>query len=656
MSTETNDHPAIEVYSLEDRTFPPPVAVACDALVSDNELHEEADADYEGFWARQAADLLTWRQEWDTVLEWELPYARWFTGGTLNAAENCVDRHVAEGRGDKVAFHWEGEPGDTRTITYADLQDEVCRFANVLKGLGVTKGDRVAIYMPMIPELPVAMLACARLGAPHSVVFGGFSSESLAGRIDDAEAKVLVTADGGWRRGKAVPLKDNADAAVATATSIEHVVVVRRTEQEVAMVEGRDQWYHDLMAEASSDCPAEPMDAEDLLYLLYTSGTTARPKGIMHTTGGYLTQVAFTHKYVFDLHAHTDVYWCAADIGWVTGHSYIVYGPLVNGATSVMYEGSPDHPGRDRWWDIVERYKVTILYTAPTAVRTFMKWGTAEPAVHDLSSLRVLGSVGEPINPEAWMWYREHIGGGTCPVVDTWWQTETGAIMISPLPGATTTKPGSATFPLPGVAAEVVDDAGQTVTRGGGYLTLTRPWPSMLRGLYHDPERYHDTYWSRFEGRYFAGDGARVDDDGYFWLLGRVDDVMNVSGHRVSTAEVESALVDHPGVAESAVVGAKDEVTGQAIIAFVTLKGDQEASDALGQELRAHVATKIGPTARPKTVIFTDDLPKTRSGKIMRRLLRDVAEGRDLGDTTTLADPAVVEEIRRRATEAPTED
>ncbi len=656
MSPEPSHNPAIEVYGLEDRTFPPPVEVACDALVTGNELHEEAETDYEGFWARQAGDLLTWHREWDTILEWELPYARWFVGGRLNAAENCVDRHVAAGQGDKVAFHWEGEPGDTRTLTYADLQIEVCRFANVLKGLGVTKGDRVAIYLPMIPELPVAMLACARLGAPHSVVFGGFSSESLAGRIDDAEAKVLVTADGGWRRGKAVPLKDNADVALATTASIEHVVVVRRTGEDVAMTEGRDQWYHDLVEGASADCPAEPMDAEDLLYLLYTSGTTARPKGIMHTTGGYLTQVAFTHKYVFDLHAHTDVYWCAADIGWVTGHSYIVYGPLVNGATSVMYEGSPDHPGRDRWWDIIERYKVSILYTAPTAVRTFMKWGTAEPAAHDLSSLRVLGSVGEPINPEAWMWYRQHIGGGTCPVVDTWWQTETGAIMISPLPGATTTKPGSATFPLPGVAAEVVDDAGQTVTRGGGYLTLTRPWPSMLRGIYGDPERYQETYWSRFEGRYFAGDGARIDDDGYFWLLGRVDDVMNVSGHRVSTAEVESALVDHPGVAESAVVGAKDEVSGQAIVAFVTLKGEQEASDGLGQELRRHVATKIGPTARPKTVIFTDDLPKTRSGKIMRRLLRDVAEGRDLGDTTTLADPAVVEEIRRRATEAPSED
>ncbi|MDP8953416.1 MAG: acetate--CoA ligase [Actinomycetota bacterium] len=647
---------AIEVFGLEERTFEPPEGFRAQANVADRSLHEEADRDWQAFWARQARELVSWYRDFDQVCDWDLPFARWFEGGLLNVSYNCVDRHVEAGHGGRVAFHWEGEPGDTRTITYADLQDEVCRFANVLKGLGVTKGDRVAIYMPMIPELPVAMLACARLGAPHSVVFGGFSSESLAGRIDDAEAKVLVTADGGWRRGQAVPLKDNADAAVATTASIEHVVVVRRTEADVAMVDGRDQWYHDLMDAASPDCPAEPMDAEDLLYLLYTSGTTARPKGIMHTTGGYLTQVAFTHKYVFDLHDHTDVYWCAADIGWVTGHSYIVYGPLVNGATSVMYEGSPDHPGRDRWWDIVQRYKVSILYTAPTAIRTFMKWGTDEPAAHDLSSLRVLGSVGEPINPEAWMWYRQHIGGDRCPVVDTWWQTETGAIMISPLPGATTTKPGSATFPLPGIAAEVVDDAGQTVTRGGGYLTLTRPWPSMLRGLYGDPERYHDTYWSRFEGRYFAGDGARVDDDGYFWLLGRVDDVMNVSGHRVSTVEVESALVDHPRVAESAVVGAKDDVTGQAIVAFVTLKGDQEAGDELGQELRGHVATKIGPTARPKTVIFTDDLPKTRSGKIMRRLLRDVAEGRDLGDTTTLADPSVVEEIRRRASEAPTED
>jgi acetyl-CoA synthetase len=647
---------AIETYSLEDRHFPPPEAFKEASLVAGTFLYDEAAQDVEGFWARQAADLVDWRQEWHTICEWEPPFAKWFVGGSLNVSENCLDRHVAAGNGDKVAYHWEGEPGDTRTITYADLLGEVCRFANVLKDLGVQRGDRVNIYLPMIPELPVAMLACARLGAAHSVVFGGFSADSLSDRINDAEAKVLVTADGGFRRGSAVGLKDAADVALADTPTIEHVVVVRRTGQDVHMEPGRDQWWHDLVPAASSDCPAEPMDAEQLLFLLYTSGTTARPKGIMHTSGGYLTQVAFTHKYVFDLHPETDVYWCAADIGWVTGHSYIVYGPLANGATSVMYEGTPDHPGKDRFWDIIERYGVTILYTAPTAIRTFMKWGTQEPERHDLSSLRLLGSVGEPINPEAWMWYAEHIGGGRCPIVDTWWQTETGAIMISPLPGATTTKPGSATFPLPGIGAEVVDDMGRPVERGGGYLTLTRPWPSMLRGIYGDPERYRETYWSRFEGRYFAGDGCRVDDEGYFWLLGRVDDVMNVSGHRVSTIEVESALVDHTKVAEAAVVGAKDDTTGQAIVAYVTLKGGNEAGDELGQELRRHVATKIGPTARPKTVIFTDDLPKTRSGKIMRRLLRDVAEGRDLGDTTTLADPGVVEEIRRRATTSPTEE
>jgi acetyl-CoA synthetase len=656
MGGDDQNQAAIDTFGLEDRTFPPPAAFAAQALLADRTMFEEAAADHEAFWARQARELLTWQRDFDTTLEWDLPFAKWFIGGELNVSENCLDRHVAAGKGDKVAIHWEGEPGDTRTITYADLLDEVQRFANVLKSLGVQKGDRVNIYMPMIPELPVAMLACARIGAPHSIVFGGFSSDSLADRINDAEAKVLITADGGYRRGAPAGLKPAADVALESTPSIEHVVVVQRTGQDVAMTEGRDHWYHDLMASAEPTCPPEPMGSEDLLYLLYTSGTTAKPKGIMHTTGGYLTQVAFTHKYVFDLHAETDVYWCAADIGWVTGHSYIVYGPLANGATSVMYEGTPDTPGRDRWWDIIERYGVTILYCAPTAIRTFMKWGVAEPQKHDLSSLRVLGSVGEPINPEAWMWYREHIGGNKAPVVDTWWQTETGAIMISPLPGLTTTKPGSATAPIPGVVAEVVDDAGHRVERGGGYLTLTTPWPSMLRGIYGDPERYKETYWSRFEGRYFAGDGAKLDDDGYFWLLGRVDDVMNVSGHRISTTEVESALVDHPKVAESAVVGAKDDTTGQAIVAFVTVKGDVTSSTELGEELRKHVATKIGPTARPKTVIFTDDLPKTRSGKIMRRLLRDVAEGRDLGDTTTLADPAVVEEIRRRATAAPQED
>jgi acetyl-CoA synthetase len=647
---------AIEAFYSEDRTFEPPADFAKQALVSDRSLYEAAEQDWQAFWAGQARDLVDWFDEWDTVLDWQLPFAKWFVGGTLNVSHNCLDRHVDAGKGDKVAYHWEGEPGDTRTITYRELLDDVQRFANVLKDLGVARGDRVAIYMPMIPELPVAMLACTRVGAAHSVVFGGFSSDALRDRIDDAEAKVLITADGGWRRGTPVPLKANADVAVADTPSIEHVVVVRRTETAVAMNDGRDHWWHDLMAGASDQCPPEHMDSEDLLYLLYTSGTTAKPKGIMHTTGGYLTQVAFTHKYVFDLHAHTDVYWCAADIGWVTGHSYIVYGPLANGATSVMYEGTPDFPDKDRWWSIIERYGVTILYTAPTAIRTFMKWGTRYPEAHDLSSLRLLGSVGEPINPEAWIWYQEHIGGGRTPVVDTWWQTETGAIMISPLPGVTVLKPGSATFPLPGIEAEVVDEAGTKVETGGGYLTLTRPWPSMLRGIYGDPERYEQTYWSKYEDRYFAGDGAKLDDDGYLWLLGRVDDVMNVSGHRVSTTEVESALVDHPTVAEAAVVGRKDDTTGQAIIAFVTLKAGNEPSEPHGEELRKHVSQKIGAIARPKTILFTDDLPKTRSGKIMRRLLRDVAEGRDLGDTTTLADATVVEEIRRRAATAPADE
>jgi acetyl-CoA synthetase len=560
---------------------------------------------------------------------------------------------VLAGRGDKVAFHFEGEPGDTRTVTYSELLAEVQRFANALKGLGVRKGDRINIYLPMIPEAAVAMLACARIGAAHSVVFGGFSSQALADRINDAEAKVLITADGGWRRGEVFPLKKQADEAVANTPSIESVVVVRRGGNEVEMKAGRDHWYHDLMAAADPVCPAEPMDAEQLLFLLYTSGTTGKPKGIMHTTGGYLTHVTYTHKYVFDLHPDTDIYWCTADVGWITGHSYIVYGPLSNGATQVMYEGVPNFPGNDRMWSIIEKYGVTIFYTAPTAIRTFMKWGVEEPAKHDLSSLRLLGSVGEPINPEAWMWYAENIGRNNCPIVDTWWQTETGGIMISPLPGATTTKPGSATFPLPGVNAELVDDAGKPVRKGGGYLTLTTPWPGMLRGIWKDPERYRDAYWSRFEGRYFAGDGAKLDDDGYLWLLGRVDDVMNVSGHRISTTEVESALVSHPSVAEAAVVGANDATTGQAIIAYVTLVGGMEVDE---QVLRNHVATEIGAIAKPKTIYFTPELPKTRSGKIMRRLLRDVAEGRNLGDTTTLADASVVSELQKRAAEAPGED
>jgi acetyl-CoA synthetase len=656
MADEQPTGAAIEDYLVEDRTFPPPEAFKEASLVASPFLYDEAAQDWQGFWARQAAELLDWDEEWHTILEWDLPFAQWFVGGKLNVCHNAVDRHVLAGRGDKVAYHWEGEPGDTRTITYADLHREVQRFANVLKGLGVAKGDRVCIYMPMVPELPVAMLACARIGAAHSVVFGGFSPDSLIDRINDAECTLVITADGGFRRGAPSMLKPNVDTAVASTPSVEHVVVVKRVDEPVEMVDGRDHWWDDLMAAADAECPCEPMDSEDLLFLLYTSGTTAKPKGIMHTTGGYLTQVAFTHKYVFDLRPETDVYWCAADIGWVTGHSYIVYGPLTNGATSVMYEGTPDTPGKDRLWDIAERYGVTILYTAPTAIRTFMKWGTQEPEAHDLSKLRLLGSVGEPINPEAWMWYHEHIGGGRCPIVDTWWQTETGAIMISPLPGATTLKPGSATFPLPGISAEVVDDHGERVDRGGGYLTLTQPWPSMLRGIYGDPERYRDTYWSTYEGRYFAGDGCKLDADGYLWLLGRVDDVMNVSGHRISTTEIESALVDHPAVAEAAVVGANDALTGQAIMAYVIPRGTATPSPELGEEVRQHVATKLGAIARPKVVIFTDELPKTRSGKIMRRLLRDVAEGRALGDTTTLADPSVVEEIKRRADEAPTED
>jgi acetyl-CoA synthetase len=657
---------AIEEFYTEDRSFPPSEAFQRGALTADQTLYEEADADYEAFWARQARELLTWSQDFHTTLEWDLPYAKWFLGGELNITYNCLDRHIENGNGEKVAFHWEGEPGDTKSITYKELLDEVAKFANVLKGLGLQKSDRVAIYMPMILELPIAMLACARIGVAHSVIFGGFSPDAIIDRCEDADAKLIITADAGYRRGEPSPLKVNVDAALENgADTVKNVVVVNRCDSPVTMVQGRDHWWHELMQEASANCPAPPMDSEQLLYLLYTSGTTAKPKGIMHTTGGYLTQVAFTHKYVFDIHPESDVYWCAADIGWVTGHSYIVYGPLANGCTSVMYEGTPDTPrqelrgsgdrstwSKDRLWDIIDRYGVTQLYTAPTAIRTFMKWGSEEVRKHDLSSLRVLGTVGEPINPEAWMWYHENIGGSQTPIVDTWWQTETGGNMITPLPGVTTTKPGSACFAIPGVYVEVVDDDGNKVTQGGGYLTITHPWPSMLRGIWGDPQRYLDTYWSTYEGRYFAGDGAKVDDDGYLWLLGRVDDVMNVSGHRISTAEVESALVDHPSVAEAAVVGATDETTGQAIIGYVILRGGFDSTDELRQEIRAHVATKLGPIARPRAVFLVPDLPKTRSGKIMRRLLRDVAEGRDLGDTTTLADSSVVSAIQEGANES----
>ena len=643
----------IDDLLLENRKFPPSAAFKKNSLAVGTHLYDQAAADDEGFWAQQASELIDWDQDWHTICEWNVPYAKWFVGGKLNVSYNCLDRHVLAGNGDKVAIHWEGEPGDTRTITYSELLIEVEKFSNVLKSLGVVKGDRVNIYLPMIPEAAVAMLSCARIGAAHSVVFGGFSSQALADRINDAEAKVLITADGGYRRGEVFELKPAADEAIASTPTIEHVVVVKRGGNKVNMVAGRDHWYHELMATASDNCPAEPMDSEQLLFLLYTSGTTGKPKGIMHTTGGYLTHVTYTHKYVFDLHPESDVYWCTADVGWITGHSYIVYGPLSNGATQVIYEGVPNYPANDRLWSIVEKYGVTIFYTAPTAIRTFMKWGDEEPAKHDMSTLRLLGSVGEPINPEAWMWYRDTIGRGECPVVDTWWQTETGGIMISPLPGATTLKPGSATFPIPGISAEVVDDAGHRVDHGGGYLTLTRPWPGMLRGIWNDPERYQETYWSRFEGRYFAGDGAKLDSEGYLWLLGRVDDVMNISGHRISTTEVESALVSHPAVAEAAVVGANDPTTGQAIIAYVTLRGGHEANET---DLRNHVAKEIGAIAKPKMIYFTPELPKTRSGKIMRRLLRDVAEGRNLGDTTTLADASVVNELQKRAAEAPTED
>ncbi|WP_432833913.1 acetate--CoA ligase [Dactylosporangium sp. CA-092794] len=633
----------------ETRQFPPPADFAAAANLTEG-AYAEARADRLAFWEQQA-HRLSWAKEWDQVLDWSNPpFAKWFVGGQLNVAYNCLDRHIEAGRGAKVAIHFEGEPGDTRTITYADLHRLVCQAANALTDLGVTAGDRVAIYLPMIPEAAVAMLACARIGATHSVVFGGFSADALGGRIDDASAKLVITADGGFRRGKPSGLKSIVDEAVAKTPSVQKVLVVRRTGQDVEWDAERDLWWHETVETASPEHAAQAFDAEHPLFILYTSGTTAKPKGILHTTGGYLTQASFTHHAVFDLKPDTDVYWCTADIGWVTGHSYIVYGPLSNGATQVMYEGTPDTPHRGRFWEIVQKYQVTILYTAPTAIRTFMKWGDDIPAGFDLSSLRLLGSVGEPINPEAWMWYREHIGGDRCPIVDTWWQTETGAIMISPLPGVTATKPGSAMRPLPGISADVVDDQGESVPNGGGgYLVLREPWPSMLRTIWGDDQRFKETYWSRFDSMYFAGDGAKKDTDGDLWLLGRVDDVMLVSGHNISTTEVESALVSHPKVAEAAVVGATDPTTGQAIVAFTIPRGgvdtDGDAGEALIHELRNHVAKTLGPIAKPRQIMLVPELPKTRSGKIMRRLLRDVAENRSLGDVTTLQDSTVMDLI-----------
>jgi acetyl-CoA synthetase len=641
----------------EERSYPPPPEFAAQA----NAQPDIYERDFDELWTTEARARVTWFEPFTKLYEWEPPYAKWYLGGTLNVCFNCVDRHVEAGRGGKVAYYWEGEPeNDRREISYADLQRDVVRFANALRSLGVGKGTPVAIYMGMVPELPVAMLACTRLGAPHTVVFGGFSADSLSDRMVDMGCEVLITQDEARRRGSLVPLKQIADDAVAVAPKVHTVVMLEHTGNEVPLTEGRDRIWGELTAHESDDpatCPCERMDAEDLLFLMYTSGTTAKPKGIAHTTGGYLVGVSTTHHYIFDLKPETDVWWCAADIGWITGHSYIVYGALCNGATGVIYEGTPDYPDKDRWWEIVERYGVTILYTAPTAIRSHMKWGPEHAARHDLSSLRLLGTVGEPINPEAWMWYREHIGGDRCPIVDTWWQTETGMAMLTPLPGVTTTKPGSATKPFPGVSAAIVNEAGEEVgPGGGGYLILKRPWPAMLRGIFGDDARYRQTYWSRLENIYFAGDGARIDEDGDYWLLGRVDDVMNVSGHRLSTIEVESALVDHPAVAEAAVCGRNDATTGQAIVAYVTLKGGQEPSVEMLEELRDHVGKKIGAIAKPANIVFTPELPKTRSGKIMRRLLRDVAENRPLGDTTTLADPAVVSELKERADSEATED
>jgi acetyl-CoA synthetase len=646
----------IETLLLEERRYPPPAEFGAEA----NAKPEIYDRDWEAFWEEEGRERVSWFEPFTELYEWKLPYAKWYLGGRLNVAYNCVDRHVEAGLGDKVAYYWEGEPeGERQRITFTELRDEVVCLANALKSLGVKKGTPVGIYLGMVPAAPISMLACTRLGAPHTFVFGGFSAESLADRLADMECEVLITQDEAWRRGQTVPLKQTADEALKSCPKVRHVIVARRTGGDVPMQRGRDEYWDELTSDHSADpasCPPEPMDSEDLLYLLYTSGTTAKPKGIAHTTAGYLVGVAATHHNIFDVKPDS-VYWCAADIGWVTGHSYIVYAPLCNGTTGVIYEGTPDFPDRDRWWEIVERYKVDILYTAPTAIRTHMKWGPEHAAKHDLSSLRLLGTVGEPINPEAWVWYREHIGLDRTPVVDTWWQTETGMILITPLPGVTTLKPGSATKPFPGVDAAVYDEQGNEVgPGGGGYLVLRRPWPAMLRGIYKDHDRFVETYWSKFPGVYLAGDGARIDEDGDFWLLGRVDDVMNVSGHRISTIEVESALVDHPKVAESAVCGRTDAQTGQAIVAYVTLKGSEEASVEMLEELRNHVAQKIGPIAKPANIVFTPELPKTRSGKIMRRLLRDVAENRPLGDTTTLADPAVVDEIKDRSTSEQSEE
>jgi acetyl-CoA synthetase len=637
---------SIENLGNESRQFPPSAEFAAQANAK-ADIYATADADRLAFWESQAREL-TWDQPWSSVLDWQVPYAKWFVGGKLNASVNALDRHVAAGRGNRVAFHFEGEPGDTRTITYSDLLVDVKKTANALTEIGVKAGDRVAIYMPMIPEAAVAMLACARIGAAHSVVFGGFSADALLSRIQDADAKLVITADGGFRKGAAFALKPAVDEALKGKTNVEKVLVVKRTGQETAWNSDTDIWWHEIVDRQSAEHVAESFDAEHPLFILYTSGTTAKPKGIFHTTGGYLTQAAFTHRAVFDLKPETDVYWCTADVGWITGHSYVVYGPLINGATQVIYEGTPDTPHKGRMFEIIAKYGVTILYTAPTLIRTWMKWGDEFPQAHNLSTLRLLGSVGEPINPEAWMWYREVIGGNRCPIVDTWWQTETGAIMISPLPGVTSTKPGSAMTAIPGISTKVVDDNGVAVPNGhGGYLILDKPWPSMLRGVWGEDQRYRENYWSRFDGIYFAGDGAKLDNQGAIWLLGRVDDVMNVSGHRISTTEVESALVSHEAVAEAAVVGAADEMTGQGIVAFVILRAGIEHAngDALVKELRAHVTKEIGAIARPRQIMVVNELPKTRSGKIMRRLLKDVAENRAVGDATTLADPNVMKLI-----------